>query len=104
MLNEMPSKIANPNAVIAFPWGSQGAFGYNKRNGQRYSSKSFPPTGNFIDTLGAGDSFTSAFIFGTGMLNYRLDRALEFACRVAGAKCSAAGFQHLQYTKHLLAH
>jgi sugar/nucleoside kinase (ribokinase family) len=102
MMSEMPNRIANPNATIAFPWGAQGAFGVNKRNGQRCSSKSYPPSGQFVDTLGAGDSFTGAFILGLGLLNYRLDQALEFACRVAGAKCSATGFDHLQHSEHLL--
>lgn len=101
MVNEMPIKIQNPNALIAFPWGTQGAFGVNKKNGQKCSSKSFPPNGHFVDTLGAGDSFTGAFIFALGMLSYRLDQALEFACRVAGVKCSAAGFAHLQQSNEL---
>lgn len=102
MMTEMPGRIANPDALIAFPWGSQGAFGVNKRNGQRCSSKSYPSGGHFIDTLGAGDTFTGSFVFALGVLHFRLDRAIVFACRVAGAKCGAAGFDHLQHSEQLL--
>lgn len=104
MINEMPSKITNNNALLAMPWGNLGAYGYNMQKKQNCFSKCYLPSGcEVLDTLGAGDSFTGAIIFGLGMLQYDLQQALEFACRVAGAKCGQPGFHHLQSSIDLLA-
>jgi ketohexokinase len=82
-------------AIVICPWAESGAKAIDNQNKQICSSPAFKPKTGVVDTLGAGDTFLAATLFALQILNYKLQEAIEFGCRVAGAKCGAHGFQHL---------
>ena len=76
-------------AIIVCAWGADGAA--TGINGQCFSQDAFQP-GCIVDTLGAGDTFNAAFIY--GRLNAMdVQKTLQFACYVAGHKVGQKGFQ-----------
>ncbi|CAG2110597.1 unnamed protein product [Medioppia subpectinata] len=84
-----------PNALVICPWGESGAQAIDNTDKRIHSSPAFTPKTGVQDTLGAGDTFLSATLFGLYALNYGLKEAIVLGCQVAGAKCGALGFQHL---------
>ena len=53
------------------------------------------PPSKLLDTLGAGDTFNA------GLIHYLsqgkdLEAALQFACKLAGAKCGMVGYDGLK--------
>ncbi|CAG2163743.1 unnamed protein product [Oppiella nova] len=84
--NKGISERVHPKALIICPWGESGAQAIDNSNKQVYYSPSFPPKCGVNDTLGAGDTFLSATLFGLLVLNYGLNDAIVLGCQVAGAK------------------
>jgi len=73
-------------------WGEGGGYALRK-GGQPIHSPAYA-LDQVVDTLGAGDVFNAGVIDG---LSRRLpvERVLESACRLAGAKCAQQGFSGL---------
>lgn len=84
--------IVHFSATVICPWGEQGVAATTKCvSGARnlVTSAAFPPE-VLVDTLAAGDTFIGATI--SALLQERsVQEALEFGCRVAGAKCGMRG-------------
>ncbi|XP_078609100.1 ketohexokinase-like isoform X2 [Branchiostoma floridae x Branchiostoma japonicum] len=78
--------------TVLCAWGDQGADGITPE-GTHYHCQAFPPE-KVVDTLGAGDTFNAAVIWGlcrgTG-----LEGALTMGCRIAGQKCGQFGYKNL---------
>lgn len=92
-------------SILVCTWGSEGACAGIKMTQDEIldknkivTSPSFPPETGIKDTLGAGDTFIASLIFA---LNHwkkdewciHLEKALSFACLVAGHKCGKIGFK-----------
>ena len=77
------SLLKNPNAIVVCAWGDKGAAASSLEG--VFTSRAFPPD-ELVETLGAGDTFNAAFIFAMRE-KHSIQKCLEFACRVAGAKC-----------------
>lgn len=84
-------RYKNENLLIICPWGTDGAAALSP-SGEFLESPAFPPPGEIVDTLGAGDTFCA------GALNALMTdfndtkRALELGCRIAGYKCGFYGY------------
>lgn len=79
----------HPGNTGVTAWGEAGAYGY-AADVPLCHSPAFPPQSGVLDTLGAGDTFNAALI-GTLANHENLERALNFACKLAGAKCGTEG-------------
>lgn len=81
--------------TVVIPWGDVGAMAGRIQNGrivyQTFSPSVPPKDGKVIDTCGAGDSFIAAFIFASTVQRETLEKATQFACKFAGAKCGTHG-------------
>lgn len=88
------SDLAGPMSglTVVCPWGEAGAWAGVCGDEAILHSPAFKPE-KVVDTLGAGDTFIGAFIF--ARLSCGLKESLEFACRVAGAKCGQVGYYGL---------
>lgn len=82
------SNQTKPGAVVICAWGEMGACA-RCVDGQITTSPSFPPA-QVKDTLGAGDTFIASTIFSL-LKGKDLHEAIEFGCRMAGAKCGIVG-------------
>lgn len=78
---------------IICPWGEDGAAALDQDNNY-YSCPAYSPE-NVIDTLGAGDTFCAATIFALNRGRH-LGEAIEFGCRVAGAKVGFYGYDEIK--------
>lgn len=72
-------------------WGKDGAWARDNNN--IFHCPAFPPV-RIIDTLGAGDTFNAGLIDSL-VKEQPIDKALEYACRLAGIKCGQHGFNNL---------
>ncbi|CAG0916043.1 unnamed protein product [Notodromas monacha] len=79
-------QLAKESTIVVCAWGDEGAALLEHE--EVLASPAYPPP-VVVDTLGAGDTFNAAFIYARRK-NVGLERCLEFACRVAGAKCGQA--------------
>ena len=77
--------------IVVCAWGSEGAAA--GQNDVVITQSAFPPD-KVVDTLGAGDTFNAAFIYGQ-VKNWDLKKSLKFACVVAGRKIGQKGFRGL---------
>jgi len=77
-----------PHALISCSWGEQGA--WLIQNNTIFHSPAFIPD-KIIDTIGAGDTYNAGLIHKL-ITNTPLNDAIEFACKLAGKKCSQSGF------------
>lgn len=84
-------KRVNPHAVMTCTWGEQGACAITE-SGELIVSEPYPPK-QIVDTLGAGDVFNAGIIF-TLLNQGDLQKALTFACHLAGEKCGHYGFAY----------
>ncbi len=85
-LNHFAKKY--PHALISCTWGKQGA--WLIQNNSIFHSPAFIAD-KIIDTIGAGDTYNAGLIHSI-INNTPLDKAIEFACKLAGKKCAQSGF------------
>jgi fructokinase len=94
------SMLANGASLIVITRGTQGAQAWHRKTGAIEVSA---PAVKAVDTIGAGDSFQAALLFGLARLN-RIERArlqameadelrkvLSFACQCAALTCTRTG-------------
>jgi len=80
--------------TIVCPWGDKGACVLEDGSEKPFTCEAYQPE-KAVDTLGAGDTFFSSFIFAKGQLRKSANEALKFACFVAGIKCGMVGYDGL---------
>lgn len=81
------------SAKLICPWGSEGAVAIDHATDTFYAAPAYPPE-TVADSLGAGDTFAAATI--CALSNGKpLAGAIDFGCRVAGAKCGFAGYDRI---------
>lgn len=81
--------LVKHGAIVVCAWGADGAAA--GMDGRSFSCDAFPP-GHIVDTLGAGDTFNAAFIYGRlGAMD--VQKSLQFANFVAGCKVGQKGFR-----------
>ncbi|XP_072899383.1 ketohexokinase isoform X1 [Hemitrygon akajei] len=77
-----------PGAYLICAWAEEGADAMGPDG--VFHSNAFPPK-KLVDTLGAGDTFNAAVIF--GLYNGKsIQEALTFGCQIAGKKCGIQGY------------
>uniref|UniRef100_A0A6A7FQY9 Ketohexokinase-like isoform X2 n=2 Tax=Hirondellea gigas TaxID=1518452 RepID=A0A6A7FQY9_9CRUS len=86
-------KIAQRCKMVIVAWGVKGACGRSS-DGTIVTSNAFPPAGEVVDTLGAGDTFIAATIFALSRQR-SLQDCITFGCRVAGLKVGLKGWEPL---------
>ncbi|BFF97625.1 ketohexokinase [Drosophila madeirensis] len=79
--------------IVIFRWGAQGA-GILEQSGKYSLSAAYKPR-KMVDALGAGDTFTAAFIYAIYVRERPLAVAVDFASRLASHKCTKRGFDHV---------
>ncbi|SPP77067.1 ketohexokinase [Drosophila guanche] len=79
--------------TVIFAWGDQGA-GILEQSGKYTLSAAHRPR-KVVDALGAGDTFTAAFIYAIYVRERPLAVAVDFASRLASHKCTKRGFDHV---------
>jgi ketohexokinase len=85
-----------PHADIVCTLSARGAVALSS-SGELLSSAAYPPA-TLVDTIGAGDTFNAAMI-DAALRGESLSASLQFACRLAGAKCGQVGFHGLGRTR-----
>lgn len=90
-------KKCKAGAVVICAWGDQGAAALSSKDGVLCTSPVFPPE-TLVDTLGAGDTFNAATVFGLCQ-GQSLQGAITLGCKVAGAKCGMKGNNGLKDMK-----
>ncbi|XP_070209186.1 ketohexokinase-like isoform X1 [Littorina saxatilis] len=86
------SRWCRPHCTVICPWAEEGAAAWC--NNEVVTSTASPP-GEVIDTLGAGDTFVAGFLH-TIARHKTVSESLNFACKLAAAKCTIDGFKGLQ--------
>ncbi|XP_002024020.2 ketohexokinase isoform X2 [Drosophila persimilis] len=79
--------------TVVFRWGDLGA-GVLDESGAITLAPAFKPR-KMVDSLGAGDTFTAAFIYAVYVRERSVPVAVEFANRLASHKCTKRGFDHV---------
>lgn len=85
------TKINNNQTQIC-TWGDEGAYAHSSANSLFHT-----PALNLahtVDSIGAGDTFNAGLIHAI-LTGKKLEEALYFATKLAGAKCSQEGFDNL---------
>lgn len=90
---------AKPGSTLVCAWGELGADAVviSLTGLCAYSHCDIFPPERVIDTLGAGDSFNAGVIFALSQRK-TVSEALEWGCRVAGAKCGRVGLDGITLT------
>ncbi|PSN48255.1 hypothetical protein C0J52_03053 [Blattella germanica] len=83
---------AKPNATIISAWGERGAMAQG-HDGTVVQSLAFSPH-KVVDTLGAGDTFCGATVYGLST-GKPLQDCIVLGCQIAGAKVGMDGFTGL---------
>lgn len=80
-------------AKIICPWGIEGAIAVDNETDTHFAAMARPPA-KVVDSLGAGDTFVASTI---QMLSQgsSLQEAIEFGCRIAGAKVGFVGYDSI---------
>jgi len=81
---------------LIVPWGDKGAYGYFQ--GKIIHTKAHSPQNGVKDTIGAGDTFIGAFLYGLSK-KFKLDQCLQLANKVAGFKVGFHGFDCIKTLK-----
>ncbi|PGH11932.1 hypothetical protein AJ80_06897 [Polytolypa hystricis UAMH7299] len=82
-------------SILCCTWGEKGAVGLDKqREIYIHSSASTDPQHPIVDTIGAGDTFIAGMLYAflSHGDNFNLQRAMDFANRLAGRKVTQEGF------------
>lgn len=80
-------------AKLICPWGVQGAIAIDNGTDLTFTAKASPPT-KAVDSLGAGDTFIASTIHSL-VKGASLKEAIEFGCRIAGAKVGFYGYDDI---------
>lgn len=82
------------SAKLICAWGAEGAVAIDHATDTFCAAPAYPPAA-VVDSLGAGDTFVAATIH--DISNGRtLHEAIDFGCRVAGAKCGFHGYDPIK--------
>ena len=81
-----------PTPWLVCPWGEAGAWALGPA-GEALHAPAYPPP-SVVDTIGAGDCFNAGLIHALAA-GGQIPVALDFACRLAGAKVGRRGFAGL---------
>lgn len=81
------------SAKIICPWGIEGAIAVDNETDTHFAALARPPL-KIVDSLGAGDTFIAACIHSLCQ-RVTLQEAIEFGCRVAGAKVGFEGYDQI---------
>lgn len=108
-INGMVNHVSSGTLVVC-AWGEQGSSAMYlfseisddesvrqslaSGNLKLYKSLAYPPP-VIVDTLGAGDTFVAAFIQAYSGA-HSVEKALQFACKLAGAKVGMKGFSEIK--------
>ena len=97
MKSAAESLLAKGVSNVIVTLGERGCALFNKDGEQRFSTFSVRP----IDTVGAGDCFTGAFMAGLKMFD-KVDQAITFANAAASLKVTKVGAQSYASQKEVL--
>lgn len=103
-MSEALKKIAadaKPNTTIISAWGERGAMA-QVHDGTIVQSPAFSPR-KVLDSLGAGDTFCGATIFGLSR-GMSLQDCIVLGCQIAGAKVGMDGFSGLDKVYSRICH
>lgn len=75
------------------PWGIEGAIAVDNENDSHFAALAKPPA-KVVDSLGAGDTFVASTIFSLAN-GFSLQEAIDFGCRIAGAKVGFYGYDEI---------
>lgn len=79
---------------IICPWGSEGAVCLDTETGSFNTVPAYPPV-RVMDSLGAGDTFVAGTLYFLSNGKTLVD-AIDFGCRVAGAKVGFYGYDGIE--------
>ncbi|XP_022220389.2 LOW QUALITY PROTEIN: ketohexokinase [Drosophila obscura] len=79
--------------IVVFQWAELGA-AILEESGKFSLAPAYKPR-KMVDTLGAGDTFTAAFIYAVYIRERSVPVAVDFANRMASHKCTKRGFEHI---------
>lgn len=80
-------------AKLICPWGIEGAIAVDNGTDTHFAAPARPPP-KVIDSLGAGDTFVASCIYSLCQ-RASLQEAIEFGCRIAGAKVGFEGYDQI---------
>lgn len=80
-----------PDRQAICGWGADGSYAHT-HNSSLFQPAS--PVSHLVDTLGAGDTFNAGMIH-SQLIQSTVADSLQFASRLAAAKCQQAGFDNL---------
>lgn len=75
------------------PWGIEGAIAVDNENDLHFSAMAKQPP-KVVDSLGAGDTFIASVIHSLAN-GLTLQEAIDFGCRIAGAKVGFFGYDEI---------
>lgn len=75
------------------PWGIEGAIAVDTASDLHFSALARPPA-TVVDSLGAGDTFVASTIYSLSN-GIGLQDAIDFGCRIAGAKVGFYGYENI---------
>lgn len=80
-------------AKLICPWGIEGAIAVDNETDTHFAALA-QPSGEVVDSLGAGDTFVAACIHSLSQRG-SLQESVEFGCRIAGAKVGFEGYDQI---------
>lgn len=81
------------SAKLVCPWGIEGAIAIDNESDLHFSALAKPPA-KVVDSLGAGDTFVASTIHSL-VRGLSLQEAIDFGCRIAGAKVGFYGYDNI---------
>lgn len=81
------------SAKLVCPWGIEGAIAIDNESDLHFSALAKPPA-KVVDSLGAGDTFVASTIHSLAQ-GISLQEAIDFGCRIAGAKVGFYGYDNI---------
>lgn len=80
-------------AKLVCPWGIEGAIAIDNESDMHFAAMAKQPA-KVVDTLGAGDTFVASTIHSLSN-GASLQEAIDFGCRIAGAKVGFSGYDKI---------